>query len=263
MTEIRPVPQAAFDLARREEETHLFAYDDKHYPPKPAQPGDRIDGTLTAGTGHTGPDVYIGMVVTDEMNEAWLVSDFATAARRATKKIGQAVVDQLTSNQWAAICDFVFCLGTDTPGKPEWTIWKRLRARQFDQVPIEMQRFVNWGKPPVKSAGLVRRRNAEVELWALGEPGTVDHTPPASATRSTQTPPTPSAPGRSKALIASCVAGAASAPPMIDNVIDRLQKYAEHSHSVDIMLSMLGTAGAICAAIGIYYTWRTARNARN
>lgn len=266
MSEIRPVPQSAIDLARREEETHLFAFDDKHYPPHEARPGDVIEGTLTAGTGHTGADVAVGMTVTAEMDAGWLAADFESAARRATAKIGQGVVDDLTDNQWAAICDFVFCLGTGAPSKPEWTIWRRLRARAFDQVPLEMQKFVNWGSPPVKSAGLVRRRNAETELWALGEPGTAADAPPASATRAAPTPPTKADPvpmAKSKALILGAAGAAAGAGPMVNQVQQAIQPYASQSHYIQQMLGVLATIGGACAAAAIFYIWLQKRNAQN
>lgn len=266
MSEIRPVPQSAFDLARREEETHLFAYDDKQRPTREARPGDVIEGTLTAGTGHTGADVTIGMTVTAEMDVAWLAADFATAARRATAKIGQAVVDDLTDNQWAATCDFVFCLGTGLPSKPEWTIWRRLRARKYEQVPLEMQKFVNWGNPPVKSAGLVRRRNAETELWALGEPGTAMDAPAASTTRAAPTPPTKADPvpmAKSKALILGAAGAAAGAGPMVNQVQQAIQPYASQSHYIQQMLGILATIGGACAAAAIFYIWLQKRNAQN
>lgn len=262
---MRAIPQACIDIIKKEERLVLFAYDDKHYPPTPCQPGDKIDGTLTIGYGHTGPDVFPGMTITESIADELLDDDLAVAAGRVVRMIGADVVAALTANQWAAIVDFTFCLGTGRKDKPEWTIWKRLRAKDFDRVPVEMNRFVNWGDPPQKSEGLVRRRNAETELWAKGEPGTLKEiaTPAASTTRAEPTPPTPVQPGRSKALITGSVAGAASAIPIIDKTIESIQKYAAHAHFAEIMLAVLGTAGCILAAVSIFYTWRTARNARN
>jgi lysozyme len=265
MTEMRAIPQQAFDIVDAWEETCLFAYDDRHFPPKEAAPGAHIDGTLTAGTGHTGSDVTIGMTVTAEMDHAWKLADLEDAARKLYAKIG-AVVDDLTVNQYAAMLDFVFCLGNGDPKKPEWTIWKRLRARAFDQVPLEIQKFVNWGDPPVKSSGLVRRRNAETELWAVNEPGSIDVPLPASITRATPTPPTKADPvpvTKSKALILGGAGAIAGAGPMVNQVSQAIQPYAQMSHYVQGMLGVLATVAAGCAAVGLFYIWMQKRNAQN
>ncbi len=258
---MRSVPQAAIDLVRDQEETHLFAYDDAFYPARAAIPGDQIQGTLTAGTGHTGSDVSVGMIVSDIMDAAWLLSDLTIAARRLDAQI-DGVIDALTDNQYGAMVDFVFNVGA----APSWTIWKRLKAKQFDQVPIELAKFVNTGRPPVKSAGLVRRRNAEIELWSKDEPGTTSAPISSSVTRASVTPPTPSdpvPPRKSKAIIVSAVGAVAGSVPMLDQVRDAITPYAEHSHYVHAALGGLATIAAVCAAVGIGYMYLQKRDARN
>lgn len=260
---MRPVPQAAIDLIKQHEETHLFAYDDAHYPPRPAKLGDKIDGTLTAGTGHTGPDVTIGMVVSEAMDVAWLISDLGIAAGRLIDRIGAAIVDSLTENQYAALLDFVFNLGAN----PAWTIWKRLKARHYEQVPGELVKFVNWGDPPRKSQDLVDRRNSEVALWATGEPGTSPlPAPPSSVTRAAPTPPTPTDPvplKKSKALILGAAGAAAGAGPMVNQVTQAIQPYAAQSHYIQQMLGILATIGGACAVAAIFFIWLQKRNANN
>lgn len=261
----RAIPQVAFAIAKDKERLVLFAYDDANWPPKEAVPGDTIHGTITAGYGHTGPDVHIGMPVTQEMADGWLADDFYDAAYKLEKKIGADVVSEMSENQYAAALDFVLNLGTGNPAKPEWTIWKRLRARAWDQVPLEMAKFVNAtidGKL-VKLNGLVVRRNAEIGLWAVQEKGTVDQTLPSSVTRASPTPPTPAATGRSKALIVGAAGAIAGAGPMVDQVSHAIAPYAEHSHYVASALGGLAAIAAGCAGIGIFYVWLQARNARN
>jgi len=265
MSETRAIPQAAIDLVRRFEETHLFAYDDAHYPARPAKPGDIIDGTLTAGTGHTGEDVQIGMLVTPAMDQAWLQADLQTAAHRATKHCGD-VVNDLTENQWAAVIDFTYECGDGDPKKPEWTIWKRLRERNFDQVPQEIGRFVNWGHPPQKSAGMEKRRNAERELWSEGEPGTIADKPPASVTRCNPTPPTPTdpvPPAKSKGLIAGAAGAVAAVPAAIDQVTHVIAPYAQHSEYIERAVGIGFTIAGACAAVSWFYMYRQKKNARN
>jgi len=260
----RGIPQVAFDIIRDKEKLVLFAYDDAHYPPRPAKPGVPIDGTLTAGYGHTGEDVQIGMIVTKDLADAWLYQDLQEAAEALEKKNGADVIEVLTSNQYGALLDFVFNLGTGDSKKSEWTIWKRLRARDFDQVPLEMAKFVNAGGK--KLNGLVDRRNAEIGLWAVAEPGTVDQHIPSSVTRCNPTPPTPSDPvsmGKSKALIISGAGAIAGAGPMVNQVTQAIQPYAGHSDYVQKVLGILATVAAVCAAIGLFYIWMQKRNARN
>lgn len=259
---MRAIPQAAIDLVKEQEETHLFAYDDKFYPARPAKLGDHIYGTLTAGTGHTGADVSIGMVVTEATDVAWLVSDLGTAAKRLVERIGSDMVDGLTENQYAALLDFIFNMGAG----PAWTIWKRLKAKQYDQVPGELTKFVNWGSPPKKSTDLVNRRNAEVALWAQGEPGTTDAPVPSSVTRAAPTPPMPADPvplRKSKALIVGAAGAVAGAGPMINQVTQAIQPYADHSDYVQKALGILATVAAGCAAVGLFYVWVQKRNALN
>jgi GH24 family phage-related lysozyme (muramidase) len=81
----------------------LFVYDDLVYPTKPHTAGTPVLGTLTAGYGHTGPDVYSGMEVTDTMADIWLLNDISWAENKVNQKIkkpglNQAQFDMLVSH---------------------------------------------------------------------------------------------------------------------------------------------------------------------
>lgn len=267
---MRAVPAAAYRLIKDKEQLVLFVYDDGHYPPRPYKVGDPLVGTLTGGWGHTGSDLSIGMTISENQAEIWLEEDLAIAVRRATAKIGDAVVAELTENQWAAIISFVFNCGTGNPDKAEWTIWRYLRSRQFEQVPGQLAKFTNvtvrhpdGTVTTVKSNDLVDRRNAEIGLWAVAEPGTVDQKIPSSVTRANPTPPTPSVAGRSKALITGAVGAVAGSGPTLDRIAHSIGPYAQHSSYVEQALVVLATASAIAAAASLYYIYLNARNARN
>jgi GH24 family phage-related lysozyme (muramidase) len=260
----RQVPQAAIDLVNDQEETVLFVYDDAFYPPHECMPGDQIIGTLTAGTGHTGSDVSIGLKVTQEMNDAWLAADLLRAGTRIQVLIG-TVVDALTLNQYAALLDFVFNLGADSG----WTIWKRLKAKQFDQVPLELAKFVNIRKngAMVKSIGLVNRRNAEIALWSKDEPGS-DTTPiPSSVTRQVAaTPPTAADPvpvTRSKGLIAGAIGSITAAPAIVTQVTQTISPWAEHSDYLQHAIGILAVVGAACATATLFFIWLDKRKAQH
>lgn len=166
-------------------------------------------GVWTIGYGHTGPGVKQGQTCTKRQAELWLTEDLQEAAGRLKLRIG-AVVDDLTDNQFGALCSFVFNLGAN----PGWTIWKKLKARDFDAVPTQLARFVYAnGK---KLNGLVRRRNAEIELWSLDEPGSADEPLSSAELRVIETPPVAAEkPGKvsfvTQGIGAASIAGAAVA----------------------------------------------------
>jgi lysozyme len=267
----RAVPQIAVDFISESEACVLRVYDDAR-PKKILKAGDRVIGCLTAGWGHTGEDLRIGMRVTRAMALKWLPMDLGEAQAKAYAVVSPEVIAALTEHQWSAIISFIFNTGNgvdpDT-GKSPWTIWKRLNSRQFDQVPLELSKFVNDKRPDgsvVKLSGLVKRRAEEVVLWSTEEPGSIVSAPPSSVTRRAETPPTPADPipaGKSKALLASGAAAIAGAPPMIDQVRKTIMPWAEASPHVQNMLGILATIAAICAAIGFGYMLLQKRNARN
>jgi len=224
-----------------------------------------IEGTLTAGTGHT-DHLTIGMEVTGEMDAAWLMDDLARAGTRLSLQIGDTV-SQLTENQYAALLDFVFNVGAN----PAWTIWKRLKSKppQFDQVPLELQKFVNIRKngAMVKSTDLVNRRNAEIALWSKGEPGTYDAHISSSVTRqAATTPPTPADPvpiTKSKGLIAGAVGAVTSAPAIINQVTQVITPYADHSNYLQHVIGYLAIIGAASAAATLFFIWMNKKQAQH
>lgn len=258
---MRDIPQAAVDFIKREEELVLRVYDDAQ-PTVTLRPSVRVIGKLTAGYGHTG-GLSVGQTVTETDADNWLVNDdLATARRRLYGAVGEEAIDVLTDNQYAALLSFVFNLGS----QPTWTIWKRVRDKQFDQVPLEMMKFVNARQHGVlvKERGLVNRRTAEVVLWSTDEPGSKAEMPPSSVTRVSDTPPTsadPTPPSKSKGMIAAVAATVAGAPPAINSVVQAVTPYAEHSDYVKTMLAGLATMAALAAgatAVFIYLHQRKA-----
>jgi len=183
----RPIPACLKPFLTKAETPIMRVYDDKR-PKRILKVGDKALGTLTAGIGHTGADVVIGLKVTSAMMDRWLDMDIATAVLRLHNVVKADVIESLTDNQYAAMISFVFNLGAE----PGWTIWKVLGDRQYDQVPAQLARFVNAGGKKV--TGLVNRRNAEIVLWSTAEPGSVVASPPSSVTHEAETPPAPPPP---------------------------------------------------------------------
>ena len=157
----RQIPELAERFVAQCEGEVLRVYDDAR-PEHVLQVGEVAIGTLTAGTGHTGADLRIGMAVTADMSRAWRLSDLLVAAKRLERVADQRRIDALSEHQYAAILSFVFNLGTS--GK---TIWSLINAGAFDQVPGQIMRFdkVKRDGVLVELPGLIHRRMAEVSVW--------------------------------------------------------------------------------------------------
>lgn len=265
---MRPIPQCAVDFLKEAERLVLFAYDDAHFPPKEQPPGKPIDGTLTAGYGHTGADVYIGMPVSTAKAEYWVGNcDLKTASCKLAAAIGSDVIAALTENQYAALLSFVDNCGTGNPKKPEWNIWKVLRARHFDQVPLELARFVNGevnGKP-VKIKGLVKRRGDEIALWSKDEPGSVDLVLPSSVTRVIETQPTMADPvpvAKSKTFISGAVAAVAAMPVAYSQAAVALHS-ANLAPSHPSIVASLSGVSAVAAGLSVLFAYLHKQNSKN
>jgi len=255
---VRPVPDITYDFLAEHELCVLRVYDDLR-PTVVLKRGDVAAGTLTAGYGHTGPDVKIGMRVTQEMADRWLREDVATAAERLWTQIG-VVVEDLTENQYAALLSFVFNVGAD----PSWTIWKRLKARQFDQIPVEMMRFVNAkGK---KRPGLVNRRAAEVILWSTDEPGTEDIRLTSASLRDIDTPPVvadPTPARKDKTIWGAVTAAVGAALAWIGNMLAQIPEFAHtalnainpFAEKSEFAQFVANGVGGLAAVAGIYVAW--------
>lgn len=241
---MRQVPQAAVDLVKRWEGKMLKAY------PDPATGG----APWTIGYGHTG-GVRPGQIISEAQATTFLRVDLADAGRKISAIIGP-IVDEMTDNQYAALLSFVFNVGAN----PKWTIWKRLKSRQWEAVPAELMRFVNAnGK---RMQGLANRRAAEAALWRIGEPNTVADNPPSSVTRLADTPPTAAPHNGVASLITGLTAAATAGPAVVKSVIDAVQPYSVFSPTVTTGLGVLACIGAGFAVVNLALTWMRQREAK-
>lgn len=241
------ISDAAVAFAAGREGLRLIAYQD-------------VGGVWTIGYGHTGREVIAGRKI--DKDEAWelLRSDLKTAASRIAALVKAAVIADLTLNQYSALLSFVFNVGADA----KWTIWKRLNARQFDQVPLELMKFVNVGDKKVQ--GLVNRRADEVKLWSTGEPGSTSETLSSHLTRTEATPPTPADPvpaSRSAMMLTSVAGAVAAGPPMVNQAIQAVTPYAGNSNWVRGMLGVLAALGACLACTGLLLIYLQKKAARS
>lgn len=223
-------------------------------------PGSKDGNPWTIGYGST-RGVVKGMTITKAEAKARLVEDLDTAVSRLRRRIGD-VMDELTDHQCAALLSFVFNLGVDG-AMAKATIWKRLKARAFDQVPLEMMKFVyNDGK---KMQGLVNRRTAEIRVWSTEEPGSVPDNPSSAVTRATPTPPAPTdpvAPQKSATLITGALGVATTVPVAAKSVSEAIEPYKDASPIVGQMFAMIATIAAVAMILVLALTWLKKREAR-
>ena len=174
----------AADLVQRLEGCKLTGYTD-------------TGGKPTNGYGHTGPEVQVGVTISQEIADHNLTVDLATADARLRAVTDPGMFSDLDQHQQAALVSFVFNLGAE----PGWTIWQDIDKGNLADVPTQMRRFDHGvvGGQMVEIPGLAARREAEIVFWNTADAETaaaivttVDpHAPSSSYTRDIPTPPEP------------------------------------------------------------------------
>mgnify|MGYP000845376888 CR=1 FL=1 len=152
------VSQAGIDLIKEFEGCHLQAY------PDPKTGGD----PWTIGWGATGPDIYKGLVWTQDQADERLLKDIE--AREAI--VNQYVTVPLTQGMFNAtvsiLCNVGFGSSTRNgiirlkSGEPS-TLLAKLNAGDYEGAANEFGRWISPGSPVER--GLKRRRGAEVEMF--------------------------------------------------------------------------------------------------
>ncbi|URI15919.1 lysozyme [Brevundimonas albigilva] len=264
---MRPIPDRAASFIARHESLRLVAYDDLNPNRRSFASVADVKGKATIGWGHTATvspqDVVDRRRITQAEARALLLQDLNEARRKLYQVVKSPVIDSLTENQYAAILSFVFNLGAN----PGWTIWKRLNARQYDQVPAQMARFVNArvnGKLK-KLDGLVERRNAEIALWSTAEPGSLAESPPSSVTRAIPTPPTPV---EAKPLVQSNTAITAATQVVTGvsaGAVAIQQTVAPQAMQAEVLqklVSILAIVITVCGVLLLVFQWMKRREAK-
>jgi lysozyme len=129
-------------LLEREEALRLVGYPD----------GGKI---ATVGYGHTGPEVFVGMVITREQAIAYLRSDTA----KAQAAVNKYVRVPLRQGQFDALVDFTFNVGIGAFANSH--LLAAVNAGNFAQAEAEFNKWI-FVKGTV-SAGLQSRRAQEIK----------------------------------------------------------------------------------------------------
>lgn len=111
----------------------------------------------TIGVGHTGPEVHMGMEITDEQVDEYLKED----VKEAEEAVNKLVKVDLTQDQFDALVSFVFNFGE--PRFQGSTLLKKVNANDFTGA---VQEFPRWNRAGGKiEVGLTKRRLAEADLF--------------------------------------------------------------------------------------------------
>ena len=121
-------------------------------------------GIWTIGYGHTRPDVTAGMTITIDAAQALLAKDVSSAA----DCVNNLVEVTLTQEEFDALVDFVFNLGAGAFRGS--TMLRDLNAGDFTSAAAQFDMWDHAGGAVV--AGLLRRRQAEAELFEGGDAST-------------------------------------------------------------------------------------------
>jgi lysozyme len=114
----------------------------------------------TIGWGHTGPEVHPGLVWTQAQADAQLVKDMQSAEAAVRKY----VTHEITRDQFIALCDFVFNIGSSAFNTS--TLLRKLNAYDLEGA---IEEFAKWNKAGGRVLnGLIKRRDGEKALFILG-----------------------------------------------------------------------------------------------
>ncbi len=119
-----------------------------------------VGAVPTIGWGHTGPEVHLGLVWTQEQADAQLAKD----KERAQSVIDELVTVHLTPDEDRAVRDFIFNLGRGNFAHS--TLLRKLNAGDLQGAAEEFDKWDHAAGRVV--AGILRRRQAETALFVAG-----------------------------------------------------------------------------------------------
>src|SRR5215469_13147858 len=129
-------------------------------------------GVWTIGYGHTGKDVHPKLTITQEQANNLLMQDVASAVAA----VNRLVTVEFNQDGFDALVDFAFNLGNNALAGS--TLLRKLNANDLVGACAE---FPKWCKAGGKTvAGLLRRRQAEQQIFQRGIPQPTSAASPAS-----------------------------------------------------------------------------------
>jgi len=117
-------------------------------------------GIWTLGYGHTGSDVFEGLVISQAYADKLLAQDI----QKSVDAVNKLVKVEINQNQFDSLVDLTFNIGIAAFSKS--TLLKKLNAGDHHGAAEEFDRWIYAGGKIL--AGLVKRRGAEKSLFLLG-----------------------------------------------------------------------------------------------
>lgn len=133
-----------FNLAKQSEGLRLTPYQD-------------VAGHWTIGWGHKMLTNEPHEPITEEHAEGLLIADLSFMGQ----VVSRLVKVPITQGQYDALCDFCFNLGPERLATS--TLLADLNAGKYNEVPDQLSLWVIAGGKTMQ--GLVKRRQAEIEMW--------------------------------------------------------------------------------------------------
>ncbi|KXV50764.1 hypothetical protein AD945_01290 [Gluconobacter albidus] len=128
-------------------------------------------GIPTIGYGHTGPDVHMGMAITNSQATALLKNDLAVFSQMLNSKLAKPI------EQWQfdALMSFLYNVGPGSSKKDGLFVLRNGKAStlwscvQTDRMSAAATQFGLWNKAGgVVLSGLSHRRHTEAWLFSTG-----------------------------------------------------------------------------------------------
>ena len=117
-------------------------------------------GIWTIGYGATGSDIHEGMTWNQSQADERFADDICVKAETPLNRLIHSDIT-LTSNQFSALCSFIFNVGQGNFAKS--SALSTLNSGDLEGVPPHLSLWDEVNGEPNK--GLIRRRAAEVALW--------------------------------------------------------------------------------------------------
>lgn len=145
------------------ENLRLDSYDDKTG--RLVLPGQTVIGTLSCGYGHTGPDVFPGQTVTQDVAEIWFQKDLQAAVRGAVAALGTNPWLDLDPVRRCALIDMCFELGEfGLAGFGK--MLAAIRAADWTTAAYELEASKYYGEVPARAER--NRLMLETGNWPVG-----------------------------------------------------------------------------------------------
>lgn len=240
----RQMTKKGYEELKKYEALRLQSYDDATG--NPIEPGDQVQGVLTIGWGHTGPDVYPGMRITKEEAEALFDTDTDRFERVVERTMVGANGEVPNNNQFDACVHCAFNIGE--PGWAGSSMVRNWKKKPAPDVLAVAESFKLWNRSQGKvNPGLVTRRAKESALFLTPDERSPigQRVDPPVMPQNVEPPPGPS---KSPTVIATAASGAGLAATWAENVrpaVDALDGAVATAEKATTTLGSLKTLLAV------------------